>query len=60
MSEDFSDNKAGANEEPDFEGHRVHSPEKVSDISDDKAGANEEPDFEGHRVNSPEKVLKPH
>ena len=53
MSDDFTDDKLSGNEEPDFEGHKLSSPEKITKVS-----VNEEPDFEGHKLSSPEKITK--
>ena len=45
MSDDFIDDKLSGNEEPDFEGHKLTAPEKITKVS-----ANDEPDFEGHKL----------
>ncbi len=58
--------KLGATEEQDFEGHKLGAPEKlggklggrIADISDEKIAANDEPDFEGHKFGAPERLAE--
>ena len=58
---DSNESRISATEDDgaDFEGHKVHDPEKISKMSDQLATADDDsPDFEGHGVASPEKIAK--
>jgi hypothetical protein len=55
---DFTE-KLSANDEPDFEGHKLVGPQKLTGTEDTKLTANDEPDFEGHKLTGPEKFADP-